>query len=106
MGTKAWGLLAIVLADAAATLWAHRFDGELGDVFVLQDELTSTIVSTLAGRVEAARLAWVLHDSAAASDALATALLVSGPLLPEVDGAEGGFLPEAGALVRPWPTSP
>ena len=43
-------------AHAEATLWAHRFDRELEDVFVVQDELSSTIVSTLAGRVEAARL--------------------------------------------------
>jgi TolB-like protein len=42
---------------AGMTLWAHRFDREIEDVFVLQDELSSTIVSTLAGRVEAARLA-------------------------------------------------
>jgi adenylate cyclase len=42
---------------ARSTLWAHRFDREIEDVFLLQDELSSTIVSTLAGRVEAARLA-------------------------------------------------
>jgi TolB-like protein len=44
-------------AHAGSTLWAHRFDREIEDVFVLQDELSSTIVATLAGRVEAARLA-------------------------------------------------
>jgi TolB-like protein/DNA-binding SARP family transcriptional activator/Tfp pilus assembly protein PilF len=44
-------------AQAGSTLWAHRFDREIEDVFVVQDELSSTIVSTLAGRVEAARLA-------------------------------------------------
>jgi TolB-like protein/Tfp pilus assembly protein PilF len=44
-------------AHAGSTLWAHRFDRELEDVFVVQDELSSTIVSTLAGRVEAAQLA-------------------------------------------------
>jgi adenylate cyclase len=44
-------------AHAGSTLWAHRFDREIEDVFVVQDELSSTIVSTLAGRVEAARLA-------------------------------------------------
>jgi TolB-like protein len=50
--------LSIQLLDAHAesTLWAHRFDREIEDVFVVQDELSSTIVSTLAGRVEAARL--------------------------------------------------
>jgi len=44
-------------AHAGSTLWAERFDRELEDVFLVQDELSSTIVSTLAGRVEAARLA-------------------------------------------------
>ena len=43
--------------QAGSTLWAHRFDREIEDVFVVQDELSSTIVATLAGRVEAARLA-------------------------------------------------
>ena len=47
----------LIDAHAGSTLWAHRFDRELEDVFLVQDELTSTIVSTLAGRVEAARLA-------------------------------------------------
>ena len=47
----------LIDAHAGSTLWAHRFDREIEDVFLVQDELTSTIVSTLAGRVEAARLA-------------------------------------------------
>jgi adenylate cyclase len=38
-------------------LWAQRFDREVEDVFLVQDEVTETIVSTLAGRVEAARIA-------------------------------------------------
>jgi TolB-like protein/Tfp pilus assembly protein PilF len=38
-------------------LWGHRYDREMEDVFMLQDEITSTLVSTLAGRVEADRLA-------------------------------------------------
>jgi adenylate cyclase len=44
-------------ARAGLHLWGHRIDRELEDVFVVQDEVTSTVVSTLAGRVEAARLA-------------------------------------------------
>ncbi len=38
-------------------IWAHRFDRELTDVFLVQDEITATVVSTLAGRVEATQLA-------------------------------------------------
>jgi adenylate cyclase len=47
----------LVDAHAGRHLWGHRVDRELEDVFVVQDEITSTVVSTLAGRVEAARLA-------------------------------------------------
>ena len=39
------------------TLWGHRYDRELEDVFQVQDEIMATIVSTLAGRVEATQLA-------------------------------------------------
>jgi TolB-like protein len=45
-------------AYAGLHLWGHRINRELEDVFVVQDEITSTIASTLAGRVEAARLAY------------------------------------------------
>jgi TolB-like protein/two-component SAPR family response regulator len=38
-------------------LWAHRFDRDMADVFVVQDEITSTIVATLAGRVESVEIA-------------------------------------------------
>ncbi len=35
-------------------LWSNRFDREQHDFFTIQDEITQTIVSTLAGRVELA----------------------------------------------------
>ena len=44
-------------AQAGLNLWGHRFDRQLGDVFAVQDEISATVVSTLAGRVEAASLA-------------------------------------------------
>lgn len=47
----------LVDAHAGRHLWGHRIDRELEDVFLVQDEITSTVASTLAGRVEAARLA-------------------------------------------------
>jgi adenylate cyclase len=37
-------------------LWGHRFDRDLDDLFAVQDEITSTVVSTLVGKVDAARL--------------------------------------------------
>jgi len=35
-------------------IWADRYDREIDDIFELQDELTSAIVATLPGRIEAA----------------------------------------------------
>ena len=35
-------------------IWAERYDRELEDIFAIQDEVTSSIVATLPGRVEAA----------------------------------------------------
>ena len=55
--------------------------------------------------VDAARLAWVTHASAAASDSLATALLVEGPVLPAIEGAYGGFQLDASTPVSTWPAS-
>ena len=40
-----------------SNLWGQRYDRELEDVFQVQDEITATVVSTLAGRVEATQLA-------------------------------------------------
>jgi TolB-like protein len=44
-------------AKSGTNVWGHRYDREMEDVFLIQDEITSTLVSTVAGRVEAARLA-------------------------------------------------
>ena len=49
----------LVDAHAGVQLWGHRIERYLEDVFVVEDEISSTIASTLAGRVEAARLAKV-----------------------------------------------
>jgi len=38
-------------------IWGQRYDREMEDVFQVQDEITATVVSTLAGRVEATQLA-------------------------------------------------
>jgi adenylate cyclase len=46
------------LIDAAsgAHLWSERFDCELDELFDVQDELTRTIVATVAGRLEEAEI--------------------------------------------------
>src|SRR6266567_4370104 len=44
----------IQLLDAASGnhLWGERYDRELEDIFIVQDEITRTVVSTLPGRLE------------------------------------------------------
>lgn len=56
--------------------------------------------------VEAGRLAWVRHASAAAADALSTALLVRGPGLRAVGSATGAWLSAPDAEPVSWPGSP
>jgi len=48
--------ITVQLIDApnSAHLWAERYDRELEDIFAVQDEVVRTVVSTVAGRVEAA----------------------------------------------------
>jgi adenylate cyclase len=49
----------LIDAEADAHIWAERYDRDLDDIFAIQDEVTSAIVSTLPGRVAAAA-----HDRA------------------------------------------
>jgi adenylate cyclase len=44
----------LIDAESDRHLWAERYDRELEDIFAIQDEVTSAIVATLPGRVEAA----------------------------------------------------
>ena len=46
----------VQLVDAGTDrhVWAERYDRNLEDIFAIQDEITSSIVATLPGRVEAA----------------------------------------------------
>ncbi|HEX2114966.1 MAG TPA: adenylate/guanylate cyclase domain-containing protein [Alphaproteobacteria bacterium] len=44
----------LIDAEADCHLWAERYDRQLEDIFAIQDEVTSAIVGTLPGRVEAA----------------------------------------------------
>jgi adenylate cyclase len=51
----------VQLIDAVSDrhVWAERYDRDLEDIFAIQDEVTSAIVATLPGRIEAAT-----HDRA------------------------------------------
>lgn len=44
----------LIDAETGNHLWAERYDREIVDIFEVQDELTQSIVATLAGRVDAA----------------------------------------------------
>ncbi|RJT28160.1 adenylate class-3/4/guanylyl cyclase [Mesorhizobium waimense] len=46
----------LIEAATGAHLWAERYDRSIDDVFTVQDEVAQTIVSTLVGRIEDARL--------------------------------------------------
>jgi adenylate cyclase len=45
----------LIDAETDHHVWAERYDRELKDIFAIQDEVTVSIVATLAGRVEAAQ---------------------------------------------------
>src|SRR5215471_4926538 len=45
----------LIDAETDRHIWAERYDRNLADIFAIQDELTGAIVSTLPGRVEAAK---------------------------------------------------
>ena len=42
----------LVDASTGGHIWAHRYDRDLEDIFAMQDEVTETVVGTLAGRLE------------------------------------------------------
>ncbi|MGH6944165.1 MAG: adenylate/guanylate cyclase domain-containing protein, partial [Geminicoccaceae bacterium] len=44
----------LIDAESDRHVWAERYDRDLEDIFAIQDELTSAIVATLPGRIEAA----------------------------------------------------
>ena len=43
----------LIDAQSGADLWADRFDGELRDIFELQDEIANRVVGAIAPRLEA-----------------------------------------------------
>src|SRR5258705_11889657 len=45
-----------VVTATGAHLWAERFDGGLGDIFDLQDQVTESVVGAIAPAVEKAEI--------------------------------------------------
>jgi adenylate cyclase len=54
LGSRVRITVQLIDAETDRHLWAERYDRELADIFAIQDELTSSIVSILPGRVAAA----------------------------------------------------
>ncbi len=52
VGTKVRITAQLVDASTGAHIWAQRYDRNLEDIFAVQDEVTETVVGTLAGRLE------------------------------------------------------
>ncbi len=53
-GSRVRVTVQLIDAGTDSHLWAERYDRELADIFAIQDEVTSSIVSILPGRVAAA----------------------------------------------------
>ena len=49
----------LVDASSAAQIWADRFEGEAGDVFALQDQITESVVTAIEPNVQLAEIARV-----------------------------------------------
>ena len=65
----------LIDAETDTHVWAERYDRDLEDIFAIQDEITSSIVSVLPGRVEAAsrdRAARKTTDNMAAYECVLT----------------------------------
>jgi TolB-like protein/Tfp pilus assembly protein PilF len=50
-------------------VWADTYDRNLADIFAVQDEITRTIVSTVASNIEAERIAQIHHSAPASLEA-------------------------------------
>ena len=54
LGNRVRITVQLIDAETDRHVWAERYDRDLADIFAIQDEVTSAIVATLPGRIEAA----------------------------------------------------
>jgi adenylate cyclase len=59
----------LIDASTGAHLWAHRFDGELANIFDLQDQVTASVVGAIAPRIEQAEIERAKRKSTESLDA-------------------------------------
>jgi adenylate cyclase len=53
----------LIDATTGAHLWADRFEGDLSDIFELQDQVTIKVVGAIAPKIRSAEIARALHKS-------------------------------------------
>jgi TolB-like protein len=96
--------ITVQLSDAETGLhvWAERFDRELTDVFSLQDELTTKIVTNFVGRIHAPVPERAVHRNLRAYDLLlkGRALLRSGRYAETVNFLATDY--QANDILRPY----
>jgi TolB-like protein len=51
-GNRVRIMITLVQAESGRQLWTERFDGDLEDIFAVQDEVASKVVSTLVGHID------------------------------------------------------
>src|SRR5206468_1760202 len=59
----------LVDATTGANIWANRFDGEVTDVFKLQDDITATVVAAIEPSIQLAEIARMKRKPAKSLDA-------------------------------------
>jgi adenylate cyclase len=64
-GSRVRVTVQLIDAETDRHVWAERYDRQLDDIFAIQDEVTTAIVATLPGRVEAATRDRAVHKPTA-----------------------------------------
>ena len=59
----------LVDATTGTNLWSERFEGRIGDIFALQDQLTTDVVGAIAPQLERAEIERAKHKSTESLDA-------------------------------------
>jgi adenylate cyclase len=90
--------IAAQLIDAlsGAHLWAHRFDGELGDVFELQDRVAASVAGVIEPTLRAAEVERARHERPGSLDAYDLYLRA----VPELDAMTAESTTRALTLLR------
>ncbi|WP_193369212.1 adenylate/guanylate cyclase domain-containing protein [Pelagibius marinus] len=91
----------LIDAETDRHIWAERYDRDLEDIFAIQDEITTTIVAILPGRIEAASQERVKHkptDNMAAYESLLAGKVLHHRSKPEANAEALRLLDRAVAL--------